>query len=185
MALTGIDTIGLELEQTPAADSTLALLNGLRGTFATKVGDLSNAKQTISGLEATIATELASQAALAGTLARKIQACEVAKFLKYTGELATAVQQRADDLKDIKTMLDAIVVPARGAAGARCEKAFSNGTFRPARTNASGPDDKTFAETGGCGENLCCGAAVVAAGGEAVMTIETCQLAEGTTTFDY
>lgn len=185
--MTGIDTISLELEQTPAVGSTLATLNGLRGTFATKVGELAAAKATISGLDSTIATELGKQVKLAATLAEKIQACEVAAFLKYSQELATAVQQRKDDLKTIKDMLAAIAVPARGAAGARCEKAFSNGTFRPARTNASGADDKSHLLTGGCGDTLCCGAAVVPAGtaGDAVMTIETCQKAEGTTTYAY
>merc|ERR1711970_213598 len=58
-----------------------------------------------------------------------------------------------------------------GAAGWRCEKALSNGTFRPAR------NEKT------CAEGLCCGAAKFK-DGNVFMTVETCQ-AKATTTYDY
>merc|ERR1712072_758937 len=55
----------------------------------------------------------------------------------------------ATDLKTIKALIAAEVTPAPGTAGARCEKALSNGTYRPAR------GEKT------CAEGLCCGAARV------------------------
>lgn len=55
-----------------------------------------------------------------------------------------------------------------GTAGARCEKARSNGDGR---------------KRAACGENLCCGAAKGSVGG-AIMTIETCQTIE-TKTYTY
>lgn len=61
--------------------------------------------------------------------------------------------------------------PAAGAANSRCEKALSNGTFRPSR------DETT------CNEGLCCGAARIPQG-NVMMTIETCQ-ADGTTEWSY
>lgn len=165
----------------------LFLLNGLRGTFDAAKTELKTAKDELVRLDGLTKAAVLKQTGLAATLAEKIQACEVAKFKTYSTELQTAVQKRVDDLAAIRTMLDGIAVPARGAAGARCEKAFSNGTFRPARTNASGAEDKTYMLTGGCGENLCCGAAVVVpdSASQAVMTIETCQPTEGTVNYNY
>merc|ERR1711868_300037 len=94
----------------------------------------------------------------------------------YRTELERVMEQRAADLKTIKALLETeLVEPAPGTKGARCEKALSNGTFRPARGEAA------------CAEGLCCGAARVwmAAGdGEenaAWRTIETCQLETATT----
>lgn len=68
-------------------------------------------------------------------------------------------------------------MPAPGTAGARCEKALSNGTWRPARGEQA------------CDEGLCCGAARVwmtsgATADAAWRTIETCQL-ETVTSYDY
>jgi len=77
--------------------------------------------------------------------------------------------RRAADLKAIKALLEKeLTRPAAGTAGARCEKALSNGTYRPARGELT------------CAEGLCCGAARVwmASGGTpdaAWRTIETCQ----------
>jgi len=64
-------------------------------------------------------------------------------------------------------------LPAPGTAGARCEKALSNGTFRPKR----GPANSCGGEESG----LCCGAARVwmesgTTADAAWRTIETCQL---------
>jgi len=80
--------------------------------------------------------------------------------------------QRAKDLKTIRGLLEKeLETPAPGTAGARCEKALSNGTYRPARGELT------------CGEGLCCGAARVwmSAGttaDAAWRTIETCQKIE-------
>jgi len=80
--------------------------------------------------------------------------------------------ERAAALADIKKLLDDYEEPAPGTEGARCEKALSNGTWRPARGEMT------------CeGEDMCCGAARVwmaagvgeGAGEAAWMTIETCQ----------
>lgn len=86
----------------------------------------------------------------------------------------TAIATRAADISTIERLVDEAIAaePARGAAGSRCEKALSNGTFRPKR-NA-----ETICDTG-----LCCGAARIPKG-EAVMIIETCQT-EGTTEYAY
>lgn len=78
--------------------------------------------------------------------------------------------QRGNDLKAIKALLEAEVTPAPGTIGARCEKALSNGTWRPKRRDEVD-----------CGsEENCCGAARVwmkAGAGTADAawrTIETC-----------
>jgi hypothetical protein len=72
------------------------------------------------------------------------------------------VSARKEKIAKIVKLLDDRVAPKKGAAGWRCEKALSNGTFRPAR------NEKT------CADGLCCGAAKLKTG-NLVMTIETCQ----------
>lgn len=79
----------------------------------------------------------------------KIVECEAEQYNEYVKTLNEAVAKRKQDIKDIVALLDARAVPAKGAAGWRCEKAISNGTFRPAR------NEKT------CATGLCCGAAKV------------------------
>lgn len=110
-------------------------------------------------------------------------------FRSYKEDLATAISNRASVLADIKQTLADAAPPARGSgvAGARCEKALSNGTFRPVRQ--SGAADDIVINSGGCGKDLCCGAAVVpqaadATGGGAWQTIETCQAVD-TKTYSY
>merc|ERR1712151_1490052 len=73
-------------------------------------------------------------------------------------------QQREDDLDEILALVTEAEedAPAAGAAGSRCEKALSNGTFRPQRGETT------------CNEGLCCGAARIPQG-NVMMTIETCQ----------
>jgi len=87
--------------------------------------------------------------------------------------LQLAEQQREEDLDDILALVtaDEDKAPAAGAANSRCEKALSNGTFRPQRGETT------------CNEGLCCGAARIPQG-NVMMTIETCQ-AEGTTEYEY
>jgi len=86
------------------------------------------------------------------------------------------MEKRAEDLKTIKALLETeLVEPAPGTAGARCEKALSNGTYRPAR-----------GETTCTGEELCCGAARVwmesgTTADAGWRTVETCQKNTDTT----
>jgi len=88
------------------------------------------------------------------------------------------MEARLADLTTIKELLEKdLVKPAPGSAGARCEKALSNGTWRPARGEQA------------CDEGLCCGAARVwmesgTSADVAWRTIETCQL-ETDTTYNY
>jgi len=79
----------------------------------------------------------------------KIVTCEAEKYNEYVKTLNEALAKRKADIKLIVGLLDARVKPAKGAANWRCEKALSNGTFRPTR------GEKT------CAEGLCCGAAKI------------------------
>merc|ERR1711988_1736467 len=63
-----------------------------------------------------------------------VLACQIKAYDEYRTALEAEMVQRADDLKTIKALLETeLKVPAPGTAGARCEKALSNGTYRPAR----------------------------------------------------
>lgn len=101
-------------------------------------------------------------------------ACQIKAYDKYRETLETEMLQRAADLKTIKALLEVeLVEPAPGTAGARCEKALSNGTYRPARGEQT------------CAEGLCCGAARVwmesgTTADAGWRTIETCQTLEST-----
>lgn len=98
--------------------------------------------------------------------------CKIAQYDLYHASLQKREKARADDLAKIKKLLadNAAAAPARGAAGARCEKALSNGTFRPARsaTTCTAPEGKI----------ACCGASRIpipgAEAGAGWMTVETC-----------
>lgn len=102
-----------------------------------------------------------------------IVACKVENYDAYLTTLQLAQTQREDDLDDILALVTAEeeAEPEAGAAGSRCEKAMSNGTFRPQRGETT------------CNEGLCCGAARILED-NVLMTIETCQ-AEGTTEYSY
>jgi len=91
-----------------------------------------------------------------------IVACKAEKYDEYWNTWMDAIGDRESDLETIEDLLTDQVIPERGSAGARCEKALSNGTWRQAR------DDTT------CNEGLCCGAAKIPMG-NVMMTIETCQ----------
>merc|ERR1711920_381592 len=124
----------------------------------------------LSGLDAEIAEAKEDvDNALAVHLAA-IVACKVENYDDYMETLQLAQQRREDDLDDILALVTEAEEDAP-AAGSRCEKAMSNGTFRPAR------DETT------CNEGLCCGAARILED-NVLMTIETCQ-AEGTTEYSY
>jgi hypothetical protein len=105
-----------------------------------------------------------------------VTACQVAQFDKYRETLEDAMVARNRDLATIKALIQAAAdaKPAAGTAGARCEKALSNGTWRPKRGEET------------CAEGLCCGASRVwmdaGAGTGSVnaawRTVETCQSEE-------
>lgn len=109
------------------------------------------------------------------TTAARIEACQLDAYDAYRKALKKAMETREADLGKIKKLLEATKAPAVGTAGARCEKALSNGTYRPRM--AQGRETV-------CDEGLCCGAArvwmPVGAGEEdaAWKTVETCQDAE-------
>jgi hypothetical protein len=145
----------------------------LRADATEAYTDLSEAMLALSNKNSDIMeAEEAVEDALTLHLAA-IVACKVENYDVYLEELQLDQQAREDDLDDILALVTEAEedAPLAGAAGSRCEKALSNGTFRPTRGETT------------CNEGLCCGAARIAMG-EVMMTIETCQ-AEGTTTYEY
>lgn len=98
---------------------------------------------------ATIADEEAAVAAAEEALAEAIRTCQVEAYDTYRETLEEELVARAQKLADIQALLEAHSEPAAGTEGARCEKALSNGTWRPARGEQT------------CEEGLCCGAARV------------------------
>lgn len=156
-ALSGADLVALRQkveDDTKAWDDALGALEGLASAAE----------------DAEAATEGAEKA-----LATAVLACQIKAYDEYRTTLEEEMVQRAADLVKIKALLETqLVEPAAGTVGARCEKAISNGTYRPARGETT------------CGEGLCCGAARVwmSSGTTADAgwrTIETCQTATDTT----
>jgi len=146
----------------------------LRKTAATEYTALDTATKALDKKDVSIAdAQLKYDNALAAHV-KAIVECKVENYNLYKDALDSAVGERATDLKTILALVTKAeeAAPARGAAGARCEKALSNGTFRPARGDTT------------CNEGLCCGAAQIPDSKNVVMTIETCQ-AVGTTSYDY
>jgi hypothetical protein len=172
-ALTGA-VLAVGAAQVGLADSPLFVLAALRATAATALSDLAAARLEYAAAEALADekeddAEALRQASMAATVA-----CRSAAFDDYSRTLAAAEATRAQALDAVEDFLaeQLAAKPAAKAQGARCEKALSNGTFRPARTDA-------------CDENLCCGAARVPQEGslsETWLTIETCGPADGTQT---
>lgn len=145
----------------------------MRAAATDAYNDLVDAMQDLTYLNGEITGAQGEvEEALAVHLAAIVE-CKVENYDAYTETLQLAQQQREDDLDDILALVTEAEEdePAAGAAGSRCEKALSNGTFRPQRGE------------GTCNEGLCCGAARIPQG-NVMMTIETCQ-AEGTTEYSY
>jgi len=160
-------------EYEDGGDGELGELFGLRAAATEAYEELQEAMSDLSGLNEEIdEAKEEVEDALAVHLAA-IVACKVENYDDYMETLQLAQQQREDDLDEILALVTEAEenAPAAGAAGSRCEKALSNGTFRPARGETT------------CNESLCCGAARIPMG-EVMMTIETCQ-AEGTTSYEY
>jgi len=154
-------------------DGDLGTLFGLRADATEALSDLVAALTDLGDLNDEIDTAQGDvDEAMVEHLAA-IVACKVENYDAYTETLQLAVQAREDDLDDILALVTEAEedAPAAGAAGSRCEKALSNGTFRPTRGETT------------CNEGLCCGAARIPQG-DVMMTIETCQAVDATT-YDY
>lgn len=165
-ALTNADLVALRQTVTDAT----ATWSGLNDTYEGLVSDVDDAELALD--EAQSALDAA------------VLACQVLQFDEYREALEQRLLERRELLGELKTALEAeaAAAPAPGEAGSRCEKALSNGTWRPGDRRG---------EAGECAEGLCCGAARVwmdigDAGQEeaAWRTIETCQ-SEEATTYDY
>jgi len=151
-----------------ALTTPLSELATLRTGAGTATTALTTAITNLTGQQTLIdAAQVTVKAAFAKHLAAVV-ACKETAYDKYSATLATAEATRKTNITAIEKLIDDRVVPAKGAAGARCEKAISNGTWRPKR------DDKT------CATGLCCGAAKIPVG-KATMIIETCQTKTATT----
>jgi hypothetical protein len=151
-----------------------ASLVALRQSVADDTATWDIQQGILAGLEATVTGTKAEITAAEEAVDAAVLACQIRAYDAYRTALEAEMEQRATDLKTIKALLEAEVTPAPGTAGARCEKALSNGTYRPARGELA------------CDEGLCCGAARVwmesgATADAAWRTIETCQTATDTT----
>jgi len=165
-----------------ALDAALGAVDlaGLRATVATKTTEWDTQERELTRLIGEVTTAENDLKAKKALEAKAILDCQTAAYDAYRTTLQAAYDKRNADLEAIKLLLAGQKVPAPGTKGARCEKALSNGTWRPARG----------AET--CAETLCCGAARVwmdagagtAGTNAAWRTIETCQTATDTT-FEY
>lgn len=150
----------------------LETLAGLRGTALERTETLIEALANEAGQEAAISTEQDKVDEAAEAHLAAIVACKEARFDQYAAALAGEEQARQDKLDAIEEWIDENPPKAAGTVGARCEKAVSNGTFRPKR------NEETCT-----GETVCCGASKIAVG-NLIMTVETCQN-DTTTSFSY
>jgi hypothetical protein len=164
-------------------------LETLRATVATKTDDWDLQQRALETLQGELATAKGELEDAEKALAGAVLACRVAAYDAYRTTLEGLMAQRLADLKEIKALMEKNLedTPEPGTVGARCEKALSNGTFRPARgeTTCKGTEEAP----------LCCGASrvwmaagvssdqaggVVAQADAMWKTIETCQAADAT-----
>lgn len=168
------------------ADLTTALSGAdlalLRTAITTTTEEWDTQQESLVQAQNTAALSQAAYEQAVKAKADAVLDCQTAAFDDYWTNLQALKLAREQDLTAIKEMLDALPdPPAAGAAGSRCEKALSNGTWRPSRVQG----EASLV----CDEGLCCGAARVplalGTGAEgAWRTIETCQ-AEDAETYDY
>jgi hypothetical protein len=132
--------------------SAAAGLQGLRDAVDSATATWDEKQATLAGYILAVAGahdeyELAKAARMAA-----VEACQEAAYDTFRSTLLTEMTQRATDLETIKALLadQEANKPAMGAAGARCEKAISNGTYRPRMSQGREMV---------CDEGLCCGAA--------------------------
>jgi len=155
-----------------------ASLVALRQSVADDTATWDAQQLILAGLEATVTATKGELTLAEEAVDAAVLACQISAYDAYRTALEAEMEQRAADLKIIKALLETeLKTPAPGTAGARCEKALSNGTYRPARGELA------------CDDGLCCGAARVwmesgATADAAWRTIETCQ-AETDTTYSY
>lgn len=168
-------------------------LEALRADVQSKTDDWDLQQLALTNLQGELATAEGELATAKKELAALVLACQVAAYDTYRETLEGKMVQRLADLKAIKTLMEKNLedTPEPGTVGARCEKALSNGTFRPARgeTACKGTEEAP----------LCCGASrvwmpagvssdqaggVVAQADAMWKTIETCQAADATA-YDY
>lgn len=165
----------------PLADGTAGTLEAnslteLRQAVTAASGTWDGENEALTNLIGTVGTTLETLVEAQEAQDDAVLACQIAAYDEYRTTLEEDMVERANNLKTIKDLLDGYEEPAPGTEGARCEKALSNGTWRPARGEMT------------CGEELCCGAARVwmaagvgASSDAAWMTIETCQKITATT----
>jgi len=162
----------------PLADGTAGTLEAnalteLREAVVSTSGTWDDENNALVQLIGTVASTLETLNNAKQDQDDAVLACQIAAYDDYRETFEQAMIDRATDLAKIKKLLDEFEEPEAGQIGARCEKALSNGTWRPARGEMT------------CeGEDTCCGAARVwmpaGAGADSAeaawMTIETCQL---------
>lgn len=161
---------GVKREDLTAALDT-ASLSALRETVAEDTAAWDEQQGVLVGLVGDVADAEDALAEAEKAKDKAILNCQIAAYDKYRTTLEGEMVQRIADLKTIQGLIEAAIAarPAPGTAGARCEKALSNGTKRPQRGEQT------------CDEGLCCGAARVwMSAGDGVAdaawrTIETCQ----------
>ena len=157
-----------------AVETPLSDLADLRTAAADAISALNDGNDLVGDAMTTLEDLSIAYHDLYSDYTDAVVACKVAHFDQYSRAFDAAVTTRASNLSTIGGLIDAelAAIPARGAQHSRCEKAISNGTFRPSR------DETT------CDEGLCCGAAVIDIGAGTNMIIETCQ-PEATTEWAY
>lgn len=156
-------------------------LTALREAVDDKTTAFNSANGDLIGKQNTLAGHLATWNTAVTTLNTAVAECQVEAYDEYRKQLAADLTQRKEDLEAIEKLLKAVVVPARGTEGARCEKALSLGTRRPRFAQGQ--------ETPCIGEDLCCGAARIwmtsgVTENAGWKVIETCQK-NTATTFEY
>lgn len=164
-------TAALPLANGDAGTLVANKLTELREAVVNASSDWDTENIALTNLIGTVGSTLATLVEAQEAQDDAVLACQIAAYDTYRGEFETKMLERAAALADIKKLLDDYEEPAPGTEGARCEKALSNGTWRPARGEQT------------CEEGLCCGAARVwmpagvgtGAASAAWMTIETCQ----------
>jgi len=176
-AITAFDTASGKVNAELGAKRTAAVAAVVAYSGVTKDNDGKDVLGVLPQYNKDIADLLKAEAAAKGTYEKTTRDCKVAQYDLYHAALKKSEGARAEALVAIGKLLEAeaAAAPARGAPGARCEKALSNGTFRPAR----GASTCTAADPA---KPACCGAARIpipgAEAGAGWMTVETCGTAD-------
>jgi len=158
--------VKLAVASASAVDTELKAVMASRKTAEEKAVAYATAVVNYNGA---MAKQTAKTKEIAGFKKEKLAAiikCQGLEYDKFDKGLKKRIQARATKLSDIETLLDKAITdaPKKGKKGWRCEKALSNGTFRPKR------NEKT------CDATLCCGAGKYRKD-NLVITVETCQAA--------